>query len=146
MALNKIFAALMACTVAGVCSMRQAEADPGPVGVWRLDNGKVTVSVNYCGRERLCARIIGLADPLDRKGNPKVDRENPNPALRGRRVIGLQVVSGMKPAGENRWKGTIYNADDGGTYRSEMRVKGNTMVLEGCWGPFCKKNRFNRVR
>ena len=86
---------------------------------------------------------IGLQSGVDA---PKVDKENPNPALRGRRIMGLQVVSGMSPAGPGRWKGYIYNADDGGTYRSEMQLSGNVMVLRGCWGPFCKKNRFHRVR
>lgn len=124
----------------------QAGADPGPAGVWRLSSGKVTVRVGFCGGHKLCARIVGLAQPIGKDGRPKVDKENPNPALRGRRIMGLQVVSGMSPAGPGLWKGYIYNADDGGTYRSEMQLSGNVMVLRGCWGPFCKKNRFHRVR
>lgn len=124
----------------------QAVADAGPAGVWRLSSGKVTVRVGFCGGQKLCARIVGLAQPIGKDGRPKVDKENPNPALRGRRIMGLQVVSGMSPAGPGLWKGYIYNADDGGTYRSEMHLTGNVMVLRGCWGPFCKKNRFHRVR
>lgn len=120
-------------------------SDPGPEGTWRLKSGKVTVRVRYCGGIRLCATIIGLAQPLNKAGKPKVDDENPNPSLRNRRIIGLQVASGLKPAGPNRWKGYIYNADDGGTYASELQLSGNAMTLQGCWGPFCKKNRFIRV-
>lgn len=135
----------------GVCFVGSLFAGPvvaadGPEGIWRLSSGKVTVSVRYCGGKKLCATIIGLAQPLNGEGKPKVDHENPNPALRGRRVVGLQVVNGMAPAGQNVWKGRIYNADDGGTYRSEMRLSGNNMVITGCVGPFCKKNRFFRVR
>ena len=121
-------------------------AENSPEGVWRMANGKVTVRVRYCGSNSLCANIIGLAQPLNKVGKPKTDHENPNPSLRNRRIMGLQVVSGMAPAGANRWKGRIYNADDGGTYRAEMRLSGNSMILEGCWGPLCKKNRFQRVR
>ena len=135
-----------AILVAALLGSGSAAADGSPEGIWRLNSGKVTVRVNYCGGKNLCATIVGLAQPLDRQGKPKVDHENPNASLRTRRVIGLQVVSGMAPAGENRWKGRIYNADDGGTYRSEMRLSGNSMTIEGCWGPFCKKNRFNRIR
>ena len=123
-----------------------ASADSGPQGTWRMSNGKVTVRVSSCGGQKLCATIVGLARPTGKDGKPKVDHENPNPSLRHRRVIGLQVVSGMAPSGPNVWKGYIYNADDGGTYRSEMRLSGNTMVLNGCWGPFCKKNRFIRIK
>jgi uncharacterized protein (DUF2147 family) len=135
---------MLLCT--GLVVASPAFAEGGPVGVWRLSTGKVTVRVNYCGGRNLCATIVGLAQPLNSAGQPKTDHENPNHSLRGRRVVGLQVVSGMVPAGENRWKGRIYNADDGGTYRSEMRLSGNSMVISGCWGPFCKKNRFIRVR
>ncbi len=117
-----------------------------PAGVWRLSSGKVTVRIAYCGGLRLCASIINLARPLDKKGQPKVDRENPNPALRNRRLIGIVVASGMAPAGVNRWKGRIYNADDGGTYSAEAVLSGNSLTITGCWGPFCKKNRFNRLQ
>lgn len=143
---KKLTQLLVACACAAAVIGGSASADGGPEGIWRLSSGKVTVSVRYCGGRNLCATIIGLAQPLNKAGKPKTDHENPNPALRGRRVIGLQVVSGMSPAGENRWKGRIYNADDGGTYRSEMSLSGNNMVISGCWGPFCKKNRFIRVR
>lgn len=121
-----------------------ALAEGNPEGLWRMQSGKVTVKVNYCDGKKLCATIVALAKPLDKKGRPKTDHENPNPALRNRPVIGIQVVSGMSPAGENRWKGKIYNADDGYTYRSEMRLSGDSMTLEGCWGPICKKNKFVR--
>jgi uncharacterized protein (DUF2147 family) len=134
---------LIAATLFGTTAA--ALADPGPEGIWRMSSGKVTVRVRYCGGKKLCATIIGLAEPLTKEGKPKVDHENPNPSLRSRRIVGLQVVSGMRPAGPNRWKGYIYNADDGGTYSSELQLSGNAMNLKGCWGPFCKKNRFIRA-
>lgn len=131
--------------IAGVFATA-AGADPGPAGLWRLSTGKVTVRVRYCGGQKLCASIAALARPYGEDGKPKRDHDNPNPALRNRQVVGLQVASGMAPAGPNRWVGKIYNADDGGTYRSEIRLSGDVMILQGCWGPFCKKNRFTRVR
>jgi uncharacterized protein (DUF2147 family) len=50
----------------------------------------------------------------------------------------------MKPAGENIWQGTIYNADDGRTYSSYMKLSGNNMKVKGCVGPFCKTMVFVR--
>ncbi len=117
----------------------------GPEGTWIMNNGKVTVRVSYCGGEKLCATIVGLAKPTYKDGTPKIDKHNPNPALRSRRVIGLTIISGMQPAGANHWKGQIYNADDGGTYRSSADLSGDTMVVKGCWGPFCKNMNFKRV-
>ena len=122
-----------------------AQADA--VGNWRLSNGKITVRVNYCGGKNLCATIIAMAKPLNKEGQPKTDKDNPDPALRSRPVIGLQVVSGMQPDGDNRWKGRIYNADDGGTYDATASVSGNELVIKACalGGLACKKRRFARV-
>jgi uncharacterized protein (DUF2147 family) len=117
-----------------------------PAGVWRMTSGKVTVRISNCGGTGVCATIVGLAQPFDKRGNPKVDRENPNPALRNRRIIGLQVANQMKMVATNRWNGRIYNADDGNTYRAEAVLSGNSLSITGCWGPICKKNRFVRVR
>lgn len=116
-----------------------------PSGTWRLTSGKVTVKVRPCGAE-LCANIVGLKEPTYKDGKAKIDRHNKNPALRNRPLMGLSVLSGMKPAGENSWQGAIYNADDGKTYSATMSLNGNTMKLKGCVaGIFCKTQNFVKV-
>lgn len=116
-----------------------------PSGTWRLDSGKVTVKVRQCGGE-LCANIVGLREPTYKDGKPKIDRHNKNPSLRNRPLMGLAVLSDMKPAGDNTWKGSIYNADDGKTYSATMTLNGAVMKLKGCVaGIFCKTNTFNKV-
>ncbi len=123
-----------------------AFAEAGPEGKWTMNKNKVTVQVAFCGGENLCATIVGLARPISSiDGKPKTDRENPNAALRSRPVMGLMVMNGMVPAGANIWKGKIYNADDGGTYRATMKLVGNKMIVKGCWGPFCKDMNFARI-
>jgi uncharacterized protein (DUF2147 family) len=121
-----------------------ALADGGANGVWIMENGKVTVRIAPCG-PNLCGSIVGLAKPLDKQGKPKVDKENPNAALRSRPIIGLTILSNMEPKSETKWAGTIYNADDGRTYSSYMKLIGDTMKVKGCVGPFCKSMTFNRA-
>ena len=108
-----------------------ALADEDANGIWKLDSGKVTVRIAPCGSS-LCGAIVGLAKPLDKKGRPKVDKKNPNEGLRKRPLIGLTVMANMRPAGANKWRGTIYNADDGRTYSSHMKLSGNNMKVKGC--------------
>ena len=116
-----------------------------PSGTWRLDDGKVTVKVRQCGGE-VCANIVGLKEPTYEDGTPKIDKYNKNPALRKRPLMGLSVLSDMKPTGDNTWSGKIYNADDGKTYSATMTMSGSTMKLKGCVaGIFCKTNTFRRV-
>ena len=133
------FAAALAVGFAG-----SAFADAGANGVWIMDNGKITVRIAPCGGN-LCGSIIGMAKPLDKEGKPKVDKDNPNPALRDRPIIGLTVLSNMMPKSDNKWAGTVYNADDGRTYSSYMKLSGDKMKVKGCVGPFCKAITFNRV-
>jgi uncharacterized protein (DUF2147 family) len=122
-----------------------AQSGTDALGVWRMSNGKVTVRVANCGGANLCGTIVALAKPLDKKGRPKVDKDNPNPALRSRPVIGLRILNDMKPTGNNKWEGSIYNADDGRTYASTMRLNGNSMKVKGCVLFICKSLTFNRV-
>jgi uncharacterized protein (DUF2147 family) len=118
-------------------------ADEAANGVWMLDSGKVTVRIAPCGSD-LCGSIVGLAKPLNKKGEPKLDKKNPDESLRSRPLIGLTILANMKPSGDNKWKGTIYNADDGRTYSSYMKLSGNNMKVKGCVGPFCKTMMFIR--
>lgn len=51
----------------------------------------------------------------------------------------------MKPDGENKWQGTIYNADDGYTYNSVMKLSGDIMKVKGCVVFLCKSMYFKRL-
>jgi len=115
-------------------------------GTWAMKNGKVTVKVRDCG-SGLCGTIVALKEPLSKiDGKPKVDRENPDPSLRKRPVIGLSILVGMKAAGDNTWKGAIYNPDDGKTYTGTVKLDGGTMKVQGCvLKVLCKTNTFVRV-
>lgn len=128
-------------------------AASGPVlageatGVWKMSNGKVTVKVSPCGGN-LCGTVVALKKPRDDKGRPRLDKENPNPALRKRPVIGLTILSNMRQRGSGYWVGTIYNPDDGNTYSSQMEMQGpNTMKVDGCVAAvFCKSMKFVRIQ
>ena len=120
-----------------------ALADEAASGIWMLNSGKVTVRIAPCGAS-LCGSIVGLAKPLNKQGQPKVDKENPTESLRNRPLMGLTILANMKPTGENKWRGAIYNADDGRTYSSYMNLSGRNMKVKGCVGPFCKSMVFVR--
>ena len=139
--------AVMALIAAGMlCFSPAAWADDQPTGIWRMADGKVTVRISPCGA-KLCATVVALKKPRDDKGRPRLDKENPNPALRTRPVLGLTILSGMRPAGNNLWIGIIYNPDDGNTYSSNMRLQNSgAMRVQGCVAyVLCKSMTFVRV-
>lgn len=137
---------LLAAVAAILISSAPAAAGGGASGVWRMDNGKVTVRVSECGGGKLCGTIVKLAKPLGKDGKPKRDKHNPNPALRDRPVIGIAILSGLKPAGSNTWEGSIYNPDDGNTYKSKVKLASPThLKVKGCVAFVCRSMDFHKV-
>ena len=139
--------AVAALAVAGLMALPDAAAASEATGVWRMENGRVTVRVSRCG-SNLCGTVVGLKKPRDDKGRPRLDKENPNPSLRKRPVIGLTILSNMKPRGDGYWTGTIYNPDDGNTYTSNMTLQNaNTMRVKGCVASvLCRSMKFVRIQ
>jgi uncharacterized protein (DUF2147 family) len=96
-----------------------------PYGVWQNEEGTAEVRVEACG-ESLCGKVVGLREPLDKEGKPKLDWMNPDAKLRDRPVMGLMVLHSFVPDGPDRWvNGTIYDPDSGNTYKSTMTVLPN---------------------
>jgi uncharacterized protein (DUF2147 family) len=110
-----------------------------PLGTWISEDGGVKVRLSNCGGTRLCATVVWLGEPIDHvTGRPKTDKNNPDPAKRGRPLIGLHVA-GFSPSGPNEWSGMIYDADDGHTYQAQLKVRdAETLRLQGCiWKYLC---------
>jgi uncharacterized protein (DUF2147 family) len=134
---------LLAGLIALVGTTSMARAD-NPDGLWKM--GDLTVKVVTCQTDHLCGTIYSVGAKLNADGTPKLDWKNPNPALRKRSIVGVPVFQGLTPDGDNKWKGYIYSADDGGTYRAYAALKGSAMDVQGCWGPFCKTLNFKRIK
>jgi uncharacterized protein (DUF2147 family) len=134
-----IFTALFA---APVC----AQTAGSPLGVWLTQAGDARVRVSRCG-EAICGVVVWLREPTNpATGQRMVDDKNPNPSLARRPIIGLPLFTNMRIAGPNKWSGQIYNADDGGTYVSNISVTGpDTLRVEGCVGMLCGSENWSRA-
>lgn len=114
-------------------------AAPAPVtGNWLTVDGKALVQIAQCG-PALCGRIVRIIKPTP--GRPQTDIKNPDAAKRGRPLAGLTILSGLTADGGG-WRGQIYDPESGRTYRSELTRQGNALSVKGCWGPFCKTQRW----
>ncbi len=76
----------------------------------------------------LAGRVIALKkthykadDTHGEPGTPILDHSNPNPALRGRPMIGVNVFSDMVWR-NGRWRGRVYEPDSGQTYYANLRL------------------------
>ena len=115
-------------------------------GDWLTPNGVAVVRVAPCA-SGLCGTIIALKAPNDAAGRTQKDGRNVNPDLRSRPVVGLEILHGFKAAGEGRWAdGTIYNPDDGKTYRSKITLKPDGgLMVEGCVAFICVAQKWVRA-
>jgi uncharacterized protein (DUF2147 family) len=105
------------------------------------------VRIVNCGGA-LCGSLIWLKEPNDpATGRPKTDSNNPDAAKRTRPMIGVQIVIDMKPDTADKWKGQVYNAEDGKTYSGSITlVNASTLTLQGCalGGLICKSQTWTR--
>ena len=130
-----------------LAGLQSARADE-PVGTWLTDGGKSRIKIADCGGA-LCGTIAWLKEPNDPEtGKPKTDKNNSDAGKRGRPLIGVQIVLGMKPAGQGKWTGQVYNAEDGKTYSGNLTFTGgNSLQLQGCalGGLVCKGQTWTKA-
>jgi uncharacterized protein (DUF2147 family) len=132
---------------AAALAAQPALAADDPTGTWLTQAGDAKIKVSKCGGS-LCGAIVWLKQPIDPgTAKPAVDDKNPDRELAKRPVIGLQLFSGMRIDGDNRWSGRIYNADDGQSYESHISVAGpDALKVEGCVGTLCGGETWTRSR
>lgn len=108
-------------------------------GLWKTHDPGASVRIARCGR--------GYCGTLASVGEGTVDVNNPNPALRNRRLVGLTVFSAGTPI-PNGQRGQLYNPRDGRTYSGSLTAIGpDTLTVSGCvLGMFCRSQTWARIR
>jgi uncharacterized protein (DUF2147 family) len=139
---------LLAATALLMLAGSQSAFAADPTGVWLTQTGTSRIRVADCGGA-LCGTIVWLQEPNDADTKKaKTDKNNSDAAKRSRPLIGVQIVLGMKPAGDGKWTGQVYNAEDGKTYSGNLTFPGgNSLQLQGCalGGLVCKSQTWTKV-
>ena len=100
------------------------------VGKWKLSDGTAIVEV-YKSGDVFNGKIVWLEKPTEADGTPAVDDNNPDPQLRKRQLMGLNMLSGLKKDGGEYPGGKIYDPGNGKTYNCSMRVEGDVLKVRG---------------
>ncbi len=132
---------LVAATAIGASIATQALAGDA-TGVWMRANGSAKIRIDDCGGA-LCGTVVW-------EKTPRKDIYNPDASKRADPVVGRRVLLGLKPTGTaDRWKGEVYNAEDGKTYTGYVTLEADgRLKLEGCvlGGLICKSDQWSRSR
>ncbi len=111
------------------------------VGKWKTvdeKTGKVVSDVEiYQQGGKLFGKIVGLAEPNNAQGKPKVctkctgsDKDKP--------IVGLVIIKDLSASGDRYKDGTIMDPEDGKIYKAEMWTEAAKLKVRGYLGPFYK--------
>jgi uncharacterized protein (DUF2147 family) len=111
---------------------KAADAGDKILGVWNTTDNKSQVEI-FKEKDKYCGKIINLKDPnwpandeQGMGGKPKNDRGNPDPKLRSRPIVGLQLMNDFVSAGNGKWTGgKIYDPESGKTYKCKLTLVDN---------------------
>lgn len=129
-------------------SVQTLSAQPAKraLGVWADEDGKSNIEIARCGGY-LCGRLVWLKQPYDASGQPKTDVNNPDAGQRGRPLLGMTIMKGLRSEDQAQLKGQVYNAEDGRVYEVYLKPQRSTMEVEGCFAFFlCGSQVWTRVR
>jgi uncharacterized protein (DUF2147 family) len=99
------------------------------LGYWTTQDKDAVFEIYRCGVE-YCGKIVQMDEPSyppedkDLAGLPKMDRKNPDPGLRSRKLLGLTILERFGYDGGNAWSGRVYNPEDGRTYSCKLSIDG----------------------
>jgi len=116
-------------------------ADPSVTGDWLVKEGYGHVRIENCD-----GKMWGI---VSWEKQPGFDTENPDPAKKGRPLLGTPVLIDMAPQKEpGKWTGEVYNSQNGKMYPATISLADeNTLDLQGClvW-PLCQTQQWTRVK
>lgn len=119
-----------------------------PSGLWLTEDGEAKVQIYNCG-QALCGKLAWLKDPNDPQTKmPKLDKFNKDASKKSRPVMGLDIISEMKPSGRrDQWSGALYNPEDGNTFSGTLTMQNMlNLKLEGCvLALFCRSEIWKRT-
>jgi uncharacterized protein (DUF2147 family) len=116
-----------------------AQAQPAdPSGTYLSETGETRVRIAKCG-QAYCGTILSV------QGEAK-DVHNPDASLKNRDLVGIQMISDIRPAPDG-FTGKLYNYKDGRTYTGKMTFAGKAMQLSGCvlGGLICRSQTWAKL-
>ena len=134
---------LMAGLASLACAAPAWAAALDPAGRWMLPGGRTEVEIARCG-EAICGRIASVTPPGS--GDVRRDDKNPDPSLRERPLVGVEVLHGLMWQGREWSGGWIYNPGNGRRYAARAALQGDHLLqVQGCLAFVCRAQVWARA-
>lgn len=115
-------------------------------GTWLSSDQEVKLEI-YKRGEKLYGKIIWFKTGKD-TGKFPYDEKNPNPKLRNRKIVGLEILQGFQYDGRSKkWKhGSIYHPQYGKVFKGSMWLDGSdNLKIRAYWGLIYRTNTWQRI-
>ena len=130
--------------LAGLCSAAAPAAALPIDGLWLTDDHKGVVRIGPCG-PNICGWIVRVLD--SGQNVPTRDVNNPLRIFRNRPILGLPVLTGFTPRGNEYAGGNAYDPKAGRAYRATLRLgSANVLNVTGCLLVICRTVVWTRTR
>lgn len=117
--MKKILASMMLVFVSAVAYSQ------GIIGKWVTEGGESQVEI-YQNGDQFYGKIIWL-----KAGDGQLDVHNPDKKLQGRKLIGVNILTGLKKKGDKYEGGKIYNPKNGKNYKCSIWLEGGKLKVRG---------------
>jgi uncharacterized protein (DUF2147 family) len=101
-----------------------AQSSDAIVGKWLNKDKDAHIQIYKMGG-KFNGKLVWLKNPNNEHGKAKTDTHNPDVNLRGRALLGLEILKGFSFDSGEWEEGTIYDPKSGKTYSCKMTMSGN---------------------
>lgn len=104
------------------------------IGVWESEEKNLLVQISK-EEGHFVGTMTYFQCPTETIMRTKVDTENPDPTLVGRKLLGLKLLEKLSYEGNSVWSGgKIYDPNSGHTYEARIQLtSSNSVVVRGYW-------------
>jgi uncharacterized protein (DUF2147 family) len=98
------------------------------IGVWLNDDKTAKIEFFKAGSS-YSGKIVWLAQPYNDNGNPRIDKNNPDPNKRNRKISGLTIITGLKYSSGKWFGGSLYGPRRGQYFNCSIVYKNTGQIL-----------------
>lgn len=121
--MKRILAALAGLALLSGAALAQ---EAPPRGVWTTESGNFDVAIAPCGgtsANALCGDVVAVHA---NRSMAAPGQESAAPAR-----VGLRLLSDLRPASDGRWRGKLYNRENGRTYDCVVTPRAGALEVRG---------------
>ena len=110
------------------------------IGRWLTEAGDAQVEI-YEKDGKVNGKVVWLQQGPDTK-----DSKNPDAKLRGRKLMGVDLLSGLTKKGDKYEGGKVYDPHSGKSYKCAIWLDGNDLKVRGYLGIFRETQTWKRKK